>query len=284
MIVNKSVFVCLASFVLVFSGVAQVSAPQRARSTSLHRMAERGYLGVGVIELTPDRVKALGLNNDSGVEVKRLEENSAAARAGLKESDVILEVNGKSVDDVDQFIGFIGATPAGDKVNLTVWRGGAKRQLTAILHSRPASTIMIFPGAPEAPEGLMPPMPPLPANGDDRFPGLTATSARVGFEGESLTPQLAEFFGVKDGVLVRTVGLHTPAERAGLKAGDVVVKVNGTPVTTPREISGLAQMNRRKTISFTVFRNRKEVTLNVEIAMLRVLPLLQDVLAISKSG
>lgn len=271
MIINRSVFVCLASFAIVFSGVAQVSSPQRARSMSLHRMADRGYLGVGVIELTPDRVRALGLKNDSGVEVKRLEENSAAAKAGLKESDVILEVNGKSVDDVDQFIGFIGTTPAGEKVSLTVWRGGAKRNLTAILNSRPVNM-------PEAPEGPMPPMPPLPPMGDDRFLGLTASSARVGFEGESLTPQLAEFFGVKDGVLVRTVGSHTPAERAGLKAGDVVVKVNGTPVTTPREISGLVQMNRKKAISFTVFRNRKEVSLNVEIAMLRVLPLLQDVL------
>ncbi len=240
----------------------------------LHRPADRGYLGVGVIELAPDRVKNLGLKDDRGVEVKRVEENSAAAKAGIKENDVILEVNGKTVDDVENFIGFVGMTPPGDKVNLTVWRSGEKKNFTALLDARPSNTIMIFP-PPEAPQ---PPMPPMAPNTDDRYFGLTASSPRIGFEGESLTPQLAEFFGVKDGVLVRTVGPHTPAERAGLRAGDVVTKVNGTMVTSPREISGLVQSSRRKAISFTVVRNKKEIALNVEIAMFRIVPLNHDVL------
>ena len=269
---NRPIFVCLASFSLVVSAAAQ--APQRARSMSLHRMADRGYLGVGVIELTPDRVKALGLKDDNGVEVKRVEEGSAASRSGVKEGDVIVEVNGKEVDDVERFIGFIGTIPPGEKVNLSLWRAGSKRTLAATLDSRPANAIMIFPAPREAPE---PPMPPMPT-GDERLQGLIAGSARVGFEGESLTPQLAEFFGVRDGVLVRTVGPVTPAERAGLKAGDVVTRVNGTPVTTPREISSIVQLNRRKAVSFTVVRNHKEMTLSVEVAMLRVLPMAQDVL------
>ena len=87
-----------------------------------------------------------------------------------------------------------------------------------------------------------------------------------------MNPQLAEYFGVKEGVLVRSVTAKTPAERAGLKAGDVVVKVNGTPVTTPREISGLVRANRKKAISFTVVRNKKEMSLNVEIAEERSAP------------
>lgn len=274
---NRSVLVRMASFgllvsALAVSALAQGSAPQRARSMSLHRAVDRGYLGVGVIELTPDRVKALGLKDDNGVEVKRVEENSAAAKAGLKDGDVILEVNSRQVEDVEEFIGNIGTTPAGEKISLTVWRAGAKRTLTAVLDSRPASSLMIFPSLPQAPE------PPLPPNVDDRFQALISGTARVGFEGESLTPQLAEFFGAKDGVLVRTVGARTPAERAGLKAGDVVTKVNGTPVTTPREISGLVQLNRRKAVSFTVVRNHKEIALSVEIAMIRLFPMSQDVL------
>ena len=85
---NRSIFICIASFALVVSAVAQVSSPQqRARSMSLHRMADRGYLGVGVIELTPDRVKALGLKDDNGVEVKRVEDSSAAAKGGFKEGE-----------------------------------------------------------------------------------------------------------------------------------------------------------------------------------------------------
>ena len=83
---------------------------------------------------------------------------------------------------------------------------------------------------------------------------------------------------MKDGVLVRMVGPHTPAERAGLRAGDVVTKVNGTMVTSPREITGLVQSSRRKAISFTVVRNKKEIALNVEIAMFSIVPLNHDAL------
>ena len=77
----------------------------------------------------------------------------------------------------------------------------------------------------------------------------------VSFVGGELNPQLAEFFGVKDGVLVRSVNPMTPASKAGLKAGDVVIKVNGTPVMSPREITGLVRSSRKKAFTFTVVRN-----------------------------
>ena len=112
----------------------------------------------------------------------------------------------------------------------------------------------------------MPPMPPVPLNGGNGFPTMPGDSPMVGFEGEPLSAQLAQYFGVKDGVLVRSVGAKTPAERAGLKAGDVVIKVNGTPVMSPREISGMVRANRKKGLTFTVVRNKKEMTLNVEIS------------------
>jgi S1-C subfamily serine protease len=63
------------------------------------------------------------------------------------------------------------------------------------------------------------------------------------------------------------VNADTPASRAGLKAGDIVTRVNGTPVTSPREISGLVRVSGKKEISFTVVRNKKEMALKVEIAL-----------------
>jgi len=245
-------------------GFAQTSAQQRARSTTLRGIASRGYLGVGVVELTDDRVKALNLKNDQGVEVLRVDENSPAARAGLKEHDVILEVNGKSIDDIEQFQRSIGETAPGTRVNLTIWRSGAKQMVSATLDSRPENSFVF--GGPDFPDAPIPPMPPVPFSGANPFPTLPANSPVVGFEGEALNPQLAEFFGVKQGILVRSVNPKTPAERSGLKAGDVVVKVNGTPVMTPREITGLVRSSRKKSLSFTVVRNKKEMTLNVEIA------------------
>jgi serine protease Do len=268
---KRTGLIWLAAASIALPALAQTTTRQRPRSMTLRRPVSRGYLGVGVIELTDDRVKALNLKDDHGVEVKHVGENSPAAKAGLKEGDVILEVNGKAIEDVDQFIRSIIETQPGAKVDLTVWRNGRNETMSATVESRPAN-LFVF-GAPDLPDSPLPPMPPmpqLPLNGDNLFSVPPGNSARVGFEGETLSPQLAEYFGVKEGVLVRSVTAKTPAERAGLKAGDVVVKVNGTPVTSPREISGLVRAGRGKTVSFTVMRNKKEISLRVQIAEERV--------------
>jgi serine protease Do len=166
------------------------------------------------------------------------------------------------VDNVDQFIGAIGENQPGTKVDLTVWRNGARQKVSATLDSRPYNPFFGF-NDPDAP---IPPMPPIPPSFGDPFSIIPGNAPRVGFEGEPLTPQLAEFFGVKQGVLVRTVDPKTPAEKAGLKAGDVVTKVNGTPVANPREIIGLVRTGRGKTAMFTVVRNKKEITLDVDVS------------------
>lgn len=255
------ILVCLAAGFMTVSGFGQTVAPQAPRSTTLRRSMVRGYLGVGVVDLTDDRVKALKLKDDSGVEVKRVDPDSPASKAGLKENDVILEVGGKVIEDIGQFQNTIGEAQPGTKVSLTIWREGAKQTLSATLNSRPENFFAF--GGPELPNAPMPPMPPFPQ--PYPFPGFPANAPLVGFEGEPVYSQLAQFFGVKEGVLVREVHASTPAERAGLKAGDVVVKVNGTPVTSPREISGLVRTSGKKTVAFTVVRNKKEMTLNVEV-------------------
>ena len=93
-----------------------------------------------------------------------------------------------------------------------------------------------------------------------------SATPKAGFDGRDLEPQLAAFFGVQEGVLVTQVYEKSPADRAGLKAGDVVIKVNGMPVANSREITGVMRQANKKIIGFTVFRNKKEMTLNLEIA------------------
>jgi serine protease Do len=241
---------------------AAAQTPRRAQSA--HGFLAPGYLGVGVADLTDDRVKALHLKDDQGLEVAKVTENSPASRAGLKEHDVILEVNGKAVESIEQFQSTIGESAPGAKVSLTVWRNGARQTLTATLEARPIG-LPLFAG-PDAPDAPMPPMPPVPLGNGLPYLAVPAESPVVGFLGLPLTPQLADYFGVKDGVLVSTVYPHTPAERAGLKAGDVVTKVNGTPVMSPREISGVVRSAGKKAVSFTVVRNKKEITLSIEIS------------------
>jgi serine protease Do len=259
MLWNKFILTSITAAAMVLPVTAQTTVP-RGRS-AISRQPSRAWLGVGVIDLTDDRVKALNLKDNRGVEVKRVEENSPAARAGIKENDVILEVNGKAAENIEQFIGTIAENQPGTKVDLTIWRNNAKQTISATLDSRPYNPLFGFnmPGVP------IPPAQPVPPGFGDPFSGVPGNAPRVGFEGEPLTPQLADYFGVKQGVLVRTVDAKTPAEKAGLKAGDVVVKVNGTTVTSPREVSGLVRMSRGK-LTFSVVRNKKEMTLDVDVS------------------
>ena len=90
-------------------------------------------------------------------------------------------------------------------------------------------------------------------------------SSSLGVEAESLDNQLAEFFGVKQGVLVRSVGKETAAEKAGVKAGDVIVKVDETKVGSPREVTSAVRSARasNKTVNLSIVRDKKEMALKV---------------------
>jgi serine protease Do len=271
--VSKTILiVCLAAL----PGFAQTQAPQRSHSATLQRAGSPGYLGVAALDVTDERAKALKRRDNSGIEVIKVDEDSPASRAGLKIDDVILDVDGKPVTDHEQFHVTIGEMQPGTKVKLTIWRDGAKQTVVATLAARPDSAYPYL--GPDSPNAPMPPMPPMPQAFGNALPAFPADAPAVGFYGVGLNSQMAEFFGVKEGVLVWEVAPRTPAERAGLKAGDVVIKVNGTPVTNPREITGLVRMGAKKSIVFTVVRNKKEMTLNVEVSENRQSPPEREVL------
>jgi S1-C subfamily serine protease len=256
---KKAGLICIVLAALAIVTYGQTSGQQqRAHSTNLQMPAS--YLGVDTLELNAERAKALNLKDVAGLEVTRVAEDSPAARAGIHVHDVILEIGGQKVDGLDDFRASIAGKAPGTKIVLTVARNGAKQTIAATLEPRPVS---LFMGMPQ--QGVL--IPAIPMSPEDLQAMIAGDAPKVGFEGEALTPQLAEFFGVREGegVLVRAVVEKTPAERAGLKAGDVITKVNGTPVTNPREISGIVRQS-KKTIVFTVVRNKKEITLNVELA------------------
>lgn len=247
-------------------------APPRMRTEVRMRHAGGGFLGVGVEEIDHERAQALGLREEHGVEVKSVEPGSPAAKAGLKDGDVVLDYNGQRVEGVEQFTRLVGETPVGRQCRLGVWRNHAAQTLNATLTAR------TWPGFDEQnvrhmeldlrrmesdlqpmPMPTIPPMPAMPR------PIMGWQMSVLGIEGEELNPQLAEFFGVKEGVLVRSVLHDSAAEQSGLKAGDVITRIDGTAVTSPREIGSLMRASRGKaTTSVTVFRARKELTLEVK--------------------
>ena len=218
------------------------------------------YLGIGGIDIDEERAKALNLKEARGVEIKSVDTNSPAAKAGLKDGDVVLDYNGQPVAGIEQFARLVRETPAGREVRLSVWRGGAMQTVTATIATRPGALSVHGDG--DAYAFSIPPIPPI----DLPTTNMSWRSSTLGVETESLTPQLAEFFGVKEGVLVRAVTKNSAAEKAGIKAGDVIVKVNAAKVTAPRAITAaLRSLGGKRTFPVVVVRKQQETTITVTL-------------------
>lgn len=221
------------------------------------------YLGVGVRDIDAERAKALKLKEEYGVEVTAVEADSPASKAGLKPGDAVLEYNGQRIEGTQQFIRFVRETPAGRTVRLTVARDGNPQTLSAVIGTRKGRAFTFIAPEVRAFKFEMPhiELPDIPKA------MMSWRSAMLGVEAESLGgSQLAAFFGVKEGVLVRSVMKGTPAEKAGLRAGDVILKVDGQKVAAPRDITATLRSARaasKKSIPVTLVREKKEMTLHV---------------------
>jgi serine protease Do len=219
------------------------------------------FLGISVLEIDAERAKALNLKEERGVEVTRVEEESPAAKGGLKVGDVVIEYNGQRVESVAQFIRMVQETPAGREVKMVIDRSGASHTLAVKTGARRAvlargDGVIDIPRL-EIPDIHVPDMP---------RAYMTWRSTVAGIEAESLDSQLAEYFGVKEGVLVRSVVKGSGAEKAGIKAGDVIVKVDDTRVTTPREIaSSVRAAGAKKALPVQIVRERREMNLTLTL-------------------
>jgi serine protease Do len=216
------------------------------------------YLGIGVAEITSERAKALNLREEHGVEITRVEDESPAAKAGMKPGDVVLEYNGQRIEGVEQFMRMVRETPAGRDVRLAVSRGGSPQNLVVRTGSRKNLFASRFgENAVEIPRIEMPAirMPDVPR----MF--MTWRSGFLGIDAESLDSQLAEYFGVKEGVLVRSVSKGSPAEKAGLRAGDVIVRIDDKAVSTPAEVTSAVRTARaNKSVTVGVVREKRETS------------------------
>jgi serine protease Do len=229
------------------------------------------YLGVGVVDVDSERAKALKLKEDRGVEVSSVTEGGPADKAGIKQGDVVLEYNGQPVEGMTQFQRLVHETPAGRQVKVEVWRNGAALTLTATVETRkgfslesPEMDINIFGNPPTFDMGSMPAVHPFDMS---NFVNIMP-SRRLGIEGEGLgeEPQFAEFLGVKEGVLVKSVVKNSAAEKAGIKAGDVITRIGDTKVNNSHDITGTLRANHQnQTFTVTVVRNKKEMQITVTI-------------------
>jgi serine protease Do len=254
--------IAMAFLAACLSSPALWSQTAQARRTPQFTVQVGGssYLGIGVADITAERAKALNLKEARGAEVTNVAPDSPAAKAGIKEADVVLDYDGASVQGIEQLTRLVRETPIGRQVKIAVWRSGAPLTLTATIEAR-KGTVISADGFPV----VIPSFPSIPQIEIPRFQ-MTWQNPVLGIEGESLRSQeqLADFFGVKDGVLVKSVRKNSAAEKAGVKAGDVVVKLDDSTVATPQEITrALRALGSKKTFTVTVVRNKKEMSLTV---------------------
>ena len=233
------------------------------------------YLGVDTRDVTADRLADLKLKEEHGVEVTLVDQDAPAGKAGIKEHDVILTLNGNQVESVEQLRRMIREIPPGRTVNLGISRAGqlmtlktqlADRRQTFAL-ARPGSAITFsMPAIPAMP--AMPVVAPFAPEMDMPVSIVVVhSSARSGLMVENITPQLGDYFGAKDGkgVLVRSVEKGSRAEQAGFRAGDVIVKVNGESISDSGDFTHAIRGRKGNTVTVSIIRERKEQNLTLTV-------------------
>ena len=169
----------------------------------------RGWLGVVIQDLTPALAEEFGLRKAEGALVAEVVQNSPAARAGLKQGDIIVEYNGKPVKNASELRTFVGLTRPGTKVRMGVVRENRKIELEVTIGKYPEK-FKVSTAAPEFEELL----------------------GELGFKVEELTPEVAQELGyeVREGVIISAVAPGSSAAMADLHPGLLIEEVNRKPV------------------------------------------------------
>jgi serine protease Do len=250
------------------------------------------WLGVETQDVSADRAREFKLPAERGALLAGIVPDSPASKAGLKENDVVLDINGQHVESAMQFRRMIREIPAGRAVQLTVWRDGRTETINATLGKSaeshhgmtkvapgtPGTFAFRMPEIPELPDVVeIPAIPEIPEIPEMGWEGnmMYFGQPRLGIDAEDLNGQLGKFFGAPEGegILVRSVNSGSPAEKGGLKAGDVITSVNGNRIRSVGDLrQKLSSRHEEKeksekatAVKLGILRNKSELSLTVEI-------------------
>lgn len=239
-----------------------------------------GYLGVQTQDVTKENFARFGLREVRGVAVEKVMENSPAAQGGLQANDVIVRFNGEEVTSARKLSRLISEVAPDHQVRLTVLRGGSEREIVATLGKREFPKLQTtggtlkdwqgFPGIPEFPDFSKIPVPSVPETpmkpGEPNvfvYPGFMGRN--IGVSVSSLTKQLGDYFGVAEGkgLLINNVRENSAAAKAGLKAGDVIVQVDGKEVKGNLDLIRTLNEKKEGDVTLTIIRDRNRQTVRV---------------------
>jgi C-terminal processing protease CtpA/Prc len=233
--------------------------------------ATQGYLGVDLADVDQEKAQALKLKDVRGAVITLIDHDAPAGQIGLKVNDVVLQLNGQTVEGAEQLRRMLREIPAGRKVNLQISRDGNLQTLNVELADRQAMEHDIwnkigtggdvFAQAPGM--GIL-------AGGDAPLPGgwhmpIFGSSLNVGAMVEPLTSQMAEYLGVPSGLMIKQVARKSEAATAGFRAFDVILKVGSDAITTLADWDRSLRSNQGKPVQVTILRDKKQQTLTLQV-------------------
>ena len=245
------------------SGSPRVAVAPRAEVFAL---AGGGRIGVSIRD-----VEASDKTKSGGVVIESVDDNSPAAKAGLKTGDVVVEFDGERVRSARQFTRLVSETPEGRSVAAAVMRDGQRVSVNVTPETSDSAfrffngkdwpafeTLRRFETVPAPARPTTPRPAPLPPT-FERF--FWTSGSQLGITISDLEPQLAEYFGTKEGVLVSSVTADSVAAKAGLKAGDVITSLNGNAVDSPSDLRGRIRDLTGEELTIGIVRDKKSMTL-----------------------
>jgi C-terminal processing protease CtpA/Prc len=216
---------------------------------------KKGWLGVSVQELTPSLRETMKVGNRSGLLITDVVKNSPADDANLREEDVLLSFDGKAVEKAAEFTQLVRNTPPDKKVKVKILRDSEERELEVTIGARksgPYARSFAWSGDAGHSPNFM----------------VWGNRPRLGVQIQELNKDLAPYFKVeeKSGVLVLSVSENSPAEKAGLKAGDVITRVSDEKITDYDDlVQALRDYEEGDKVSIEYVRQGKSATVQAEL-------------------
>jgi serine protease Do len=270
-ILGGMVLAALVVLVCVFALPLSAQVRPLPRPEALLLEGAGSGIGVSVRDVRADEIAAAKLSQPGGALLQDVREGSAAAKAGLRTGDIVVEFDGERVRGARHFSRLVRETPAGRAVKGTYVRDGARRTADITPEESDRLSMTLPDLGPEIERGLrrlprnftfdLPPQPfEVPLSPGTR----NGARGRLGVALAPLSDQLAAYFGAKEGVLVSTVESESPAARAGIKAGDVITAVNGRSVQNVGDVTrAVRDAQPNASVEVRLFRDRKEMTVQV---------------------
>ena len=242
---------------------------------------QQGYLGIDIRDVTEDQLPALKLKEAHGAEIVLVDHDAPAGKAGLHEHDVILQLNGQVIESQDQLRRMLHESPPGKAIQLVISRDGQQITVTTQMSTREEVDRLAWEqhltasdpqapqaSAPENPDSMSPSSPTLsPASHTgNRFIGaLLMSPSYTGAMLEQMSTQLADFFGVSSGIglLVRSVEPNSPAALAGMRAGDVVLRADASPIASTSDWARAIKNCHGQPLAIVIMRDKQEHTLSL---------------------